>query len=155
MKPLNLITLLVALVALAGCACSKPVSGTSAPPAAAAPTYSEKGIASWYGGKWHGRKTANGERYNKWSMTAAHKKLPFNTWVQVTNVATGQSVQVRINNRGPFRKNRILDLSLAAARELGFEKSGLCEITLTVIPAPETPADTKLAMTSRSDKKAN
>ncbi|MGL4397146.1 MAG: septal ring lytic transglycosylase RlpA family protein, partial [Hyphomicrobium sp.] len=79
----------------------------------------QSGMASWYGGKFHGRKTANGERYNQWSMTAAHKTLPFGTRVRVTNARTGNSVVVRINDRGPFIKGRIIDLSKAAANQLG------------------------------------
>ena len=76
--------------------------------------------ASWYGPKFHGRTTANGETYDQWGMTAAHKTLPFGTRLKVTNVANGRSVVVRINDRGPFIPGRDLDLSRAAANELGF-----------------------------------
>lgn len=93
----------------------------------------QTGVASWYGGKWHGRKTANGERYNQESMTAAHKTLPFGTVVRVTNERNGRECMVRINNRGPFTKGRILDLSKAAARQLGMVGSGVAKIKMEVV----------------------
>ncbi len=93
----------------------------------------QSGMASWYGGKWHGRKTANGERYNQESMTAAHRTLPFGTVVKVTNERNGRECQVRINNRGPFTKGRILDLSKAAARQLGMVGSGVAKIKMEVV----------------------
>jgi rare lipoprotein A len=92
----------------------------------------ETGIASWYGGRWHGRKTANGERYNQNSMTAAHKKLPFNTRVRVTNLRTGKSCIVRINNRGPHIRGRVIDLSVAAAKKIGSHAGGLSRVKLEV-----------------------
>lgn len=92
----------------------------------------ETGIASWYGGRWHGRKTANGERYNQNSMTAAHKKLPFNTRVRVTNLRTGKSCVVRINNRGPYVRGRVIDLSVAAAKKIGSYSGGLSRVKLEV-----------------------
>lgn len=92
----------------------------------------ETGIASWYGGRWHGRKTANGERYDQNSMTAAHKKLPFNTRVRVTNLRTGKSCIVRINNRGPHIRGRVIDLSVAAAKKIGSYSGGLSRVRLEV-----------------------
>jgi len=91
------------------------------------------GKASFYGGKWHGRKTANGEIYNQNSMTAAHKTLPFNTKVKVTNLNNGKSVVLRINNRGPFKKGRIIDVSVAAAKKLGMVKSGVVPAKVEVL----------------------
>ncbi len=82
------------------------------------------GMASWYGGKFHGRRTANGEIYNKFSYTAAHKKLPFGTIVRVTNTENGESVNVRINDRGPYHGNRVIDLSRAAATEIDMLGTG-------------------------------
>jgi rare lipoprotein A len=93
----------------------------------------QQGVASWYGGKWHGRKTASGERYNQESMTAAHKTLPFGTVVKVTNERNGRECMVRINNRGPFTKGRILDLSKAAARHLGIIGSGVAKVKMEVV----------------------
>ena len=80
--------------------------------------FEQQGPASWYGNPFHGRKTANGETYNMTEMTAAHKELPLGTRVEVTNLSNGRKVVVRINDRGPFHGNRVLDLSRAAAQEL-------------------------------------
>ncbi len=88
-------------------------------PGGRATVCSATGIASYYGGKFHGRRTASGEIYNKNGITAAHRSLPFGTRVRVTSQATGRSITVRINDRGPFIRGRIIDLSAAAARALG------------------------------------
>ena len=90
----------------------------------------EKGYASWYGPKFDGRKTANGETFDQWAMTAAHKTLPFNTRVKVVDLDTGKSVVVRINDRGPFVRGRIIDLSHKAARKLGSENKGVARVQL-------------------------
>lgn len=102
------------------------------PPALQLPVY-QLGWASWYGPRFHGRITANGERFNTYSMTAAHRFLPFNTKVMVTNLVNGRSVQVRINDRGPYIHNRIIDLSYAAARQLGFYNSGITRVSLRIL----------------------
>jgi rare lipoprotein A len=81
----------------------------------------QKGLASWYGPDFHGKLTSNREIYNMHALTAAHKTLPFGTYVRVTNLNNGKSVVVRINDRGPFIKGRIIDLSYAAARKLGLD----------------------------------
>ena len=86
--------------------------------------YSEKGLASWYGKKFHGRKTANGETYDMYGHTAAHKTLPMNTMLLVKNLSNGKSTVVRINDRGPFVRKRIIDLTHTAAKELGILKQG-------------------------------
>lgn len=91
------------------------------------------GSASWYGGKFHGRKTANGERYDMNKLTAAHKTLPFGTKVKVTNKRNGKSVVVRINDRGPYAKKRIIDLSRKAAQEVGMIKSGVAPVTVEIL----------------------
>jgi rare lipoprotein A len=93
----------------------------------------QSGIGSWYGGRWHGTRTANGERYDQNSLTAAHRTLPFNTLVKVTNQRNGRSVVVRINNRGPHVRGRVLDLSVAAARQIGSYSGGLTPVELEVI----------------------
>lgn len=97
------------------------------------PTMIERGTASWYGGRWIGRLTANGEIYRAGDMTAAHKKLPFNTKVRVVDLKTGKSVIVRINNRGPFVKGRIIDLSVAAAKKLGTYERGLAKVRIEAL----------------------
>lgn len=86
--------------------------------------YVERGLASWYGTKFHGRKTSNGETYSMYKMTAAHKKLPIPTYVLVTNLQNGREVIVRVNDRGPFHPNRIIDLSYVAAKKLGIVGTG-------------------------------
>ena len=91
----------------------------------------QSGGASWYGPGFHGRKTANGERFNTHAMTAAHRSLPFGTQVKVTNQRTGNSVVVRINDRGPFVGGRVIDLSQASARAIGI--SGVSRVTLSQI----------------------
>jgi rare lipoprotein A len=91
------------------------------------------GSASWYGGKFHGRKTANGERYNQNAMTAAHKSLPFGTKVRVTNAANGKSVIVRINDRGPYSGKRVIDLSRAAASAVGIIQRGVARVRVDVL----------------------
>ncbi len=92
--------------------------------------YLEQGIASWYGTKFHGRRTSSGETYDMYAMTAAHKTLPLPTYARVTNKRNGRSIIVRINDRGPFHENRIIDLSYAAATKLGIvtRGTGLVEV---------------------------
>ncbi len=96
------------------------------------------GVASWYGGRWIGRKTANGEIYQARDMTAAHKSLPFGAHFRVTDMKTGESTVVRINNRGPFIRGRVIDLSAAAASDLGMKNRGLARVKLEVL-GEETP----------------
>jgi rare lipoprotein A len=102
-------------------------------------TQTETGKASWYGSKYHGRKTSSGELYNKNDMTAAHKTLPFGTKVKVTNRANDKSVIVRINDRGPFVGKRIIDVSEVAARKLGFHKQGIGNVHVEVLPEDHEP----------------
>ena len=93
----------------------------------------EDGIASYYAEEFHGRKTSNGETYDMNDLTAAHQTLPFGSIVKVTNKATGRSVIVRINDRGPFLKDRIIDLSRAAAEKIGMIGSGTAEVHLEIL----------------------
>ena len=124
--------LLCLVVCLAGVHC-----GGSAIASSKGSTASGK--ASWYGGKFHGRKTASGERFDKRAMTAAHRTLPFGTKVRVTSVNTGRSVVVRINDRGPFgRRERIIDLSEKAAESLGMKNAGVVRVKLEVLTAPKS-----------------
>lgn len=95
------------------------------------------GKASWYGGRWIGRKTANGEIYRNGDMTAAHKTLPFGTMVRVTDERSERSTVVRINNRGPFVKGRVLDLSEAAAEKLGMKSRGIARVKIEVLTVRE------------------
>ena len=98
--------------------------------------YTEEGIASWYGPGFHGKLTANGERYDMYQMTAAHKRLPLGTTVNVRSLATGRTVNVRINDRGPFIRGRIIDLSYAAARSLRMIGKGTERVRLKVLKKP-------------------
>lgn len=99
----------------------------------------QSGFASWYGPGFHGRRTANGEKYNMYDMTAAHPRLPFGTRLAVRNVKTGQSVIVRVNDRGPFKKSRILDLSYAAARQVGVFAPGTAFVEIYPASQIEQP----------------
>jgi rare lipoprotein A len=103
--------------------------------------FTERGIASWYGRKFHGRRTSNGEVYDMYSMSAAHKKLPIPTYVEVTNLENGRKVVVRVNDRGPFHDNRIIDLSYAAASRIGMLGNGTALVEIRAIDpaAPKTP----------------
>lgn len=96
----------------------------------------QRGIGCWYGKEFHGKKTASGEIYNMNSMTAAHRKLPFNTWVRVKDLDSGREVDVRINNRGPFTRGRIIDLSYAAAQKLDIIEKGITPVEVKVIKSP-------------------
>ncbi len=96
----------------------------------------EKGQASYYADKFHGRATASGEKYDKKKLTGAHRTLPFGTIVRVTNTANGKSVDVRINDRGPFKAGRIVDVSRAAAEKLDMIKAGVINCTMEVISQP-------------------
>ena len=93
----------------------------------------QKGLASWYGPNFHGRLTSNKETYNMHALTAAHKTLPFGAYVRVTNLNNGKSVVVRINDRGPFIKGRIIDLSYAAAKKLGMSETGVAPVKIKVL----------------------
>jgi rare lipoprotein A len=106
------------------------------PPRGVAAGKVERGLATWYGGRFHGRKTASGERFNQHAMTAAHKTLPMGTRVRVTNQRTGRSVVVRINDRGPYAKGRIIDVSRAAAEVLGMVRAGVVPVTVEVLSLP-------------------
>ncbi|MGD8741887.1 MAG: septal ring lytic transglycosylase RlpA family protein [Granulosicoccaceae bacterium] len=99
--------------------------------------YHERGIASWYGTKFHGRRTSSGERYDMYAMTAAHKSLPLPTYVEVTNLKNNRKVIVKVNDRGPFHENRIIDLSYAAAHKLGINHSGTGLVEVRAINARE------------------
>jgi len=112
--------------------------------------YRKRGIASWYGSKFHGRRTSNGEVYDMYAMTAAHKKLPLPTYAEVTNLENGKRVIVRVNDRGPFHENRIIDLSYAAANRIGMLSKGTAMVEVRAIDprAPSTTASANPAPTA-------
>ncbi|MBZ5633563.1 MAG: septal ring lytic transglycosylase RlpA family protein [Acidobacteriia bacterium] len=117
----------------AGCA-RHSTARLPAPPARIGST--ETGIASWYGVPYHGRPSASGEIFDMEKLTAAHRALPFQTWVEVTNLTNGKQVDVRITDRGPFVRGRILDVSMAAARQLDMVRTGTARVRLKVIMSP-------------------
>ena len=121
---------------LSGCATKKGLIVEPAQPQIvydAKPVAVLQGKASYYFGRWIGRTTANGEIYRAKDVTAAHKTLPFNTMVRVTNLKNGKSVIVRINNRGPYIKGRIIDLSLVAAQQIEMTKAGVVQVRVEVL----------------------
>lgn len=103
------------------------------------PTYDQVGIASWYGRDFHGRHTANGERYDMNDLTAAHTTLPMPTYVRVTNLENGRSLILRVNDRGPFVKDRIIDVSRRAAQLLGFDGKGTAKVRVQVVAPDGSP----------------
>lgn len=105
-----------------------------------AAVYTQRGEASWYGPGFHGRKTASGERFNQHGLTAAHRKLPLGTKARVTNLDNGKSVEVKINDRGPYVRGRIIDLSKAAAERLGMKNAGTTPVRLEVTKPAGTSA---------------
>jgi rare lipoprotein A len=109
--------------------------------------YNARGIASWYGSKFHGQRTSSGESYDMYAMTAAHKTLPLPSYVRVTNLRNNRSVVVKVNDRGPFHDNRLIDLSYTAAWKLGItgEGTGLVEVVSLDPNAKTTPVKTKPA----------
>jgi rare lipoprotein A len=123
---------LVALAAASGC--SHRVVAKAPVPAKIGAT--ESGLASWYGVPYHGRRTASGEIYDMEQLTAAHRTLPFQTWVEVTDLDNGKRVSVRVTDRGPFVDGRVIDLSLAAARKIEMVGPGTARVKLKVIVAP-------------------
>lgn len=104
----------------------------------------QRGIASWYGMKFHGYETSNGEIYDVYRMTAAHKTLPLPSYVKVTRIDNDQSVVVRVNDRGPFHPGRIIDLSYSAAIKLGIDQAGTAEVVMEVLTQPLDPNSQQL-----------
>ncbi len=100
--------------------------------------YAERGVASWYGTKFHGRRTSSGEPYDMYGMTAAHRSLPLPSYVRVTNLENGRSIVVRVNDRGPFHANRVIDLSYTGAYKLGMLQNGTAKVEVTALD-PERP----------------
>lgn len=119
----------------------------------AAPDYRAEGTASWYGDKFHGRLTANGEIYNIYALSAAHPTLPLPSYVRVTNLENRRSIVVRLNDRGPFHDNRLIDVSVRTAKILGFYGQGLAQVRVDYIGPAELSGsdDDTLAATLRHD----
>jgi rare lipoprotein A len=144
-------TLFFLVVAAILGACAPTTQRAFAPPTANAQVEPE-GRASWYGAEFAGRRTANGEIYDPSQMTAAHKTLPFGTFVRVTNPSSGVNVVVRINDRGPFKPGRVIDVSRAAAEQLGMIGPGTMVVGLEIISDPgQSPTVVGSSMTMASD----
>ncbi len=109
------------------------INGVTYYPLASAHGYAEEGVASWYGPNFHGKRTSNGEIYDMYAMTAAHKILPMNTVLKVTNMENGRSIEVRVNDRGPFVAGRIIDLSRAGAEALDMHKKGTARVRVETL----------------------
>ena len=131
----------VVLLAITLSGCAHKTRATVPAPAKIGDT--ETGIASWYGEPYNGRRAASGEIFDMQQFTAAHRSLPFNTWVEVADLDNGKRVEVRIIDRGPFVNGRIIDLSLAAARSLEMLGPGTARVRLRIIPAPAHVPDPK------------
>ena len=112
---------------------SYTIAGKRYYPISSSAGFVQRGLASWYGGKFHGRLTSNGERYNMYGRTAAHKTLPFNTYVRVTNLKNGRKTLVRINDRGPFVHGRIIDLTYTSAHELDMLEDGVVQVKIEAL----------------------
>lgn len=152
------IAIMISLLAIAGCANRTPTARAPAPAPSAQPSppsgpppavergpavpgeYVEEGVASWYGAPFHGRRTSNGEKYDMREMTAAHRTLPFGAVVRVTNLRNGKQTEVRINDRGPFVANRVIDLSEAAAQAIEMVGPGTAPVRLEIISGPNPKA---------------
>jgi rare lipoprotein A (peptidoglycan hydrolase) len=151
MKALNIrdfrrLFVVLALGALAACTerpMPPPTPVTAlpepAPQAPAQPYFSQTGVASWYGGFHHGRKTASGERFDMHALTAAHRTLQLGTVVRITNIENGRTATVRVNDRGPYKRGRVIDLSAEVARQLDMKKDGLAEVRIEAFAADQTP----------------
>ena len=143
-RPIHAGFVLFALAGMFIAGCGHHAARVNTPTAPARIGSTETGVASWYGVPYDGRRAASGEIYDMRQLTAAHRRLPFQTWVEVTNLSNGKQVHVRINDRGPFVKGRILDLSQAAARDIDMLRAGTARVRLKVIPPPDisprTPA---------------
>jgi rare lipoprotein A len=137
-RPIHAGFVLLALAAMFVAGCGHRAARVNTPLAPARIGSTETGVASWYGVPYDGRRAASGEVYDMRQLTAAHRRLPFQTWVEVTNLSNGKQVDVRINDRGPFVKGRIVDLSQAAARDIDMLRAGTARVRLKVIPPPST-----------------
>ena len=143
-----LVLSLAGLLGLAGCATGREM--TRGPVG-----FTQTGEASWYGQDFHGKPTASGEPYDMWAHTAAHRELPFGSMVKVTHLDTGANTVVRINDRGPFVHGRIIDLSLAAARDLGLDRTGTGRVRIEVVGGAPAQAGTYFLQVASFENRAN
>lgn len=136
-RPIYAVAALTGAALIAAAGCGRRATVQIPAPAKPAPVgWTQTGVASWYGAPYDGRRASSGEIYDMRQLTAAHRTLPFDTFVEVTNLQNGKHVTVRINDRGPFVDGRIIDLSFAAADRIGMLRAGTVRVRLKVIPAP-------------------
>ena len=151
LDPFRLLTMMLLVGATSITPIPSPTPSAPAPwepelPQADLPTSRDEfGVASWYGEWHHGKETANGESFDQWALTAAHRTLPLGSYVDVTNVDNGQQVRVRVNDRGPFIGGRVLDLSRGAAQRIGQLGAGLFHVRIRVIDEPAAIAASSAA----------
>lgn len=155
-RPIYAAAALVAAVLFATTGCGRRATARVPSPAKPAPIgWTQTGIASWYGIPYDGRHASDGEIFDMRQFTAAHRTLPFDTWVRVTNLENGKRVDVRINDRGPFVKGRILDLSMAAANRIDMIRSGTARVRLKVIKPPRHSAAGPVSKSGQEDGQAS
>ena len=133
--------ILLGALALPGCTSEHSAESGKGSGASTPSSHKEVGEASWYGPRFHGKETANGETFDQKKMTAAHPSLPMGTQATVTNLENGKTVKVRINDRGPYVGNRAIDLSRAAAKKLDMEEDGTTQVKIETKPHPKTDTD--------------
>ena len=141
---LSLVVLLASTTVVTGCRSARTIPGAERVRERPA-GHTQRGVASWYGPGFHGRRTANGEVYDMHGLTAAHRTLPFDTRVRVTNLDNGRRVDLRINDRGPFIKGRVLDVSYAAAQRLDMVGTGTARVEIRVLDGPLPPKPAPVA----------
>ncbi|MGE4408400.1 septal ring lytic transglycosylase RlpA family protein [Pseudomonas sp.] len=134
MRQIPLLVLLLLALLASGCAERQPAPPAATPPPSGQEGFIQSGKASYYARMHHGKRTANGETHDQNALVAAHRSLPFGTRVRVTNLNNGKQVVVRINDRGPFRRGRIIDLSRAAAIELDMLNAGVVRVRIETLP---------------------
>ncbi|EXF43980.1 lipoprotein [Pseudomonas sp. BAY1663] len=134
MRQIPLLVLLLLALLAGGCAERQPAPPAATPPPSRQEGFTQSGKASYYARMHHGKRTANGETHDQNALVAAHRSLPFGTRVRVTNLNNGKQVVVRINDRGPFRRGRIIDLSRAAARQLDMLNAGVARVRIETLP---------------------
>lgn len=149
-SPIHAGSVLIVACAAITASCAHHANRASSPPPPARAGKTEIGVASWYGAPYHGRQTASGEIYDMFGLTAAHRNLPFQTWVEVENLANGKRVDVRINDRGPFVHRRIIDLSQTAAQEIDMLGPGTAKVRLTVVKRPANISTTNALAAART-----
>jgi len=131
------------------------VNGKSYRIMSSAEGYSAEGLASWYGAKFHGHSTSNGETFDMNKISAAHKTLPLPTWVRVTNLDNGKSIDVRVNDRGPFHGGRVIDLSYAAAVKLGYQDKGTAKVRIEVLAGDDLDTSSYYVQVGAFSEKAS